>query len=322
MLNPGLDLTWFGRDFRIYRDAGLALVNGTDPWSAFDHWNGSDWHFAALPTAAQAFVPFAFIPEGIGLAVFLGATLALGVLSLRRLGLPVWWLLFPPVMEGLAAANPQILLFGLLLVGGPLARAVAVALKVYAIVPIVARMERRALLAVGLAIAASVLIGWPLWATYLGRFNEIGARVARESNGGVSAALVLDPKVFGTLLGGNQAIAWVAGIGLFGLIAGLVLLVAIRDVRSAGWLAVPLLWPATEYPAGVFALPIARRLSTWIIAMPLVPTYLLGLIVLAYEVTAGRPAIVRERPPVPLRQWITAWRRPYEPDDTFPRTES
>ena len=49
------------------------LVNGGDPWAAFDRWNGADWHFAALPVTAQLFVPFAWLPEGVGLAIFVGS---------------------------------------------------------------------------------------------------------------------------------------------------------------------------------------------------------------------------------------------------------
>ncbi len=156
--------------------------------------------------------------------------------------------------------------------------------------------------------AVSVVLAPSLWATYISRFGEIGARVAKESSGGVSAALVLDPKVFGTLLGTSETVARLAGIGLFALLAALVLLVAVRDVRSAGWLVVPLLWPAAEYHAAAFAIPIARRLATWIIAVPTIPTYLLGLIVLAYQAAAGAPALPEEPPPVGLRAWLLSLR--------------
>ena len=304
------DWTWFGRDFRIYRDAGLAILNGTDPWDAADHWNGQDWHFAAPPTAAQAFVPFALLPETLGLAVFLVVTVGVFAFAMRRLRLPLWWLVFPPVAEGVGAANPQILAFALLIVGGPviaapIGRAIASALKVYAVVPVVARREWRALVAVAVLFGLSVVLAPGLWSTYLSRFGEIGARLASESHGGVSAALVLDPKVFGTLLGTSEDVARLAGIALFGLIAALVVLVAIRDVPSAGWLAVPLLWPAAEYHAAAFVVPIARRLSMWIIAVPTIPTYLLGLIVLAYEAAAGVRALPEESPPIGLRAWLT-----------------
>jgi len=94
---------------------------------------------------------------------------------------------------------------------------------------------------------------------------------------------------------------------LYGLVAGLILLVAIRDTRAAGWLFVPLLWPGAEYHYAALALPVARRLSIWIIAIATLPTYLLGLVLLAYEVAANRPAIVKEPPPVGLVAWLRAF---------------
>jgi hypothetical protein len=303
----GWDFDWIGRDFRIYRNAALAIVNGTDPWSAFDRWNGTDWHFAALPTAAQLFVPFAWIPEEIGLAMFLGVTIGVALAALRRLGLPWWWLLFPPIMEGLAAANPQILILGLLLVGGPVARAIASGLKIYALVPVIARREWMAVLATALLIGASIALGPNLWSTYLGEFGQISARLGTESQGGVSAALLLDPTVFGSALPASGIVRVLPGLLLYGLVAGLILLVAIRDVRAAGWLFVPLLWPGAEYHYAAFALPVARRLSIWIIAIATLPTYLLGLVLLAYEVAANRPAIVREPPPMGLAAWLRAF---------------
>jgi hypothetical protein len=117
-----------------------------------------------------------------------------------------------------------------------------------------------------------------------------------ESQGGVSATLFLDPRVLP--LG--------EGLAIVGIVAILVLLVAVRDVRSAGWLAVPLLWPAAEYHYATFALPIARRTSTWILAVPLVPTYLVGLMVLAYEIVAERQPLSLQEPPEGLAEWIKA----------------
>ena len=99
------------------------------------------------------------------------------------------------------------------------------------------------------------------------------------------------------MIQGDGPVRLLPGLLLFGLVCLILLVVALRDVRSAGWLAVPLLWPAAEYHYATFAIPVARRASIWIIAVPLLPTYLLGLILLAWEVTAERRAIVREPPP-------------------------
>ncbi len=294
LVQQGLDLSWFGRDFRIYRNAALELSAGRDPLAAFSAWNGVDWHFAAPPTAAQLFVPAACLPEGVGVWLFLAGTVVALLLALRRLGLPWYWIAFPPVFEGLAAANPQILVTALLVVGGTAARAAAAGLKVYAVVPTVARREWRAVATIIAMLLLSVFLSPTAWAAYVGGYGDTVARLAHESQGGVSFAFALDPAV---LPGG-------AGIALVGVVVLLVLVVAIRDVHAAGWLAVPLLWPAAEYHYATFAMPIARRISTWILAVPLVPTYLVGLIVLAYEVVARRPSLAREAPPVGLADWL------------------
>ena len=305
----GWDTSFLARDFRIYRAAAVAVVNGTDPWQAFDRWSGVSWHFAALPPAAELFVPFAFIPETLGAAIFFGVSTFVAWVALRPLGLPRWWILFPPLTEGLLAANPQILLFGLLIVGGPAARALASALKVYALVPVIARREWRALAATAGLFLLSVAVGATAWLTYLGEFGAISARVVQESQGGVSATLLLDPRVFGPALPPSGIGHIAPSLLLYGMIALIVLAAAMRDVRAAAWMAVPLLWPAAEYHLATLAIPAARRLSTWIIAVATPPTYLLGLILLAYEISAGRRALVREPAPVGLVSWLRSLRR-------------
>lgn len=298
LVQRGLDLTWLGRDFRIYRNAALELSAGRDPLTAFSTWNGVDWHYAAPPTAAQLFAPAALVPEGVGLWLFMAGTIVAVLFALRRLGLPWYWIAFPPVFEGLAAANPQVLVTALLVVGGPVARAAAAGLKLYAVVPTVARREWRAVATIIAMLLLSVLLSPTVWAAYVGAYGDTVARLARESQGGVSFAFALDP---GVLPGG-------AGIALVGVVGLLVLVVATRDVSAAGWLVVPLLWPAAEYHYATFTLPIARRLSTWILAVPLVPTYLVGLIVLAYEIVARHPPMAREEPPVGLAEWLRSLR--------------
>jgi hypothetical protein len=87
----------------------------------------------------------------------------------------------------------------------------------------------------------------------------------------------------------------------------LVLLVAVRDVPSSAWLAVALLWPAAEYHLATMTIPVARRVSTWIIAVPTIPTYLVGLVILAYELAAGARAMhaaAEPHPAVPLRTFL------------------
>jgi Glycosyltransferase family 87 len=323
--SQGWDPSFFGRDFWIYRNAGRAVLDGTNPWEASHLWNGTDWHFAAPPPAAQLFVPFAVLPDGLALALFLVVSVGAAWLGLRRLRLPPWWLLFTPMTEGILAANPQVLIFGLVVLGGSalrptrpgtglggagwlVGRAVAVGLKVYAIVPIVARREWRSAGAVALLLTLSVATGAGLWERYLTELASISSRIVGESDGGVSAALFLRPSVFSTVLP-NEDLALVGGLLIYGLLALLVLLAAVRDVVGAGWIAAPLLFPAAEYHLATMAIPAARRLAIWVLAIPTIPTYLLGLIILAYQVTARHPALVHEdEGPEPLSRWLSALR--------------
>lgn len=154
--------------------------------------------------------------------------------------------------------------------------------------------------------AASIVVGLGIWTTYLSEFGAISARVAQETQGGVSAAVLLDPKIFGAALPADGIVRVLPGLLLFGLVGLIVLAAAMRDVRAAGWLVVPLLWPAAQYHLATLAIPAARRLSIWVIAIATPPTYLLGLILLAYEVSAGRRAMVREEPPQRLVSWLRA----------------
>jgi hypothetical protein len=296
------DLSFIGRDFAIYRNAAVALLANGDPWSASAPWNGIDWHFAAPPTSAQLFVPFTWVGAVVAWPLFAAVSVIVAWVALRRLGLPLWWLLFPPMAEGIVAGNPQILVFGLLVIGsttlrdgstGPatattVARSIAAGLKIYAIVPIVARREWRAVAGTIALVAISVVLAPAVWQHYVASFASISGRVVSESNGGLSAALFLQPRIFGTALPPSELLRLAAGLAMYGLIVALVLIVALRDVRAAGWIAAPLLWPAAEYHLATMVVPVARRWSTWVIAIPTLPTYLFGLIVLSYEVTAGR----------------------------------
>ena len=324
------DVSFVGRDFWIYRNAAVGLLSGGDPWSASAPWNGTSWHFAAPPTAAQLFIPLAWLDASLSLGIFLGLSVGIAWLGLRQLGLRWWWLAFPPMSEGVIAANPQVLVIGLLLLtgrsgatrrfGGALADAVAAGLKVYAVVPALAERRWKALIAVAAALTLSVAAAPDVWQRYLADFGSISSRVVSESDGGLSAALFLRPESFGQLT--SESVARIGGLGLFALLIGLVILVAVRDVRSAGWIAVPLLWPAAEYHLATMVMPVARRGSIWIIAIPTIPTYLLGLIVLAYEVVGERHPIPVTEKNVSLRDWL---RRPAalsalpaSPDVTFP----
>lgn len=327
---PRWETAWLGIDFRIYREAAVRLSTGGDPWTASVGWGSQQFHFAGLPTTAQLFVPFALLPEWFATGIWLAITVGGAVFILRRLRLPIWWLLFPPLLEGCLSGNPQVLILGLLLVGpaaalrpvsgetradGPrspfglrsglaavLGRAVAFGLKPYAAVPIIARREWRALGACIALLALSVAVDPALWSSYLGTAGEVTARLQREAYGGFSAWFLVDPFAFGR----ETSFAGPLGWAVLAVVVGLLGVVALRDVRAAGWLLVPLLWPSAQYHYATFALPVARRLGIWIISIPTPVTAVVGLLILAYEAAAARPALVRTTAPESLRAWMEA----------------
>ena len=118
---------------------------------------------------------------------------------------------------------------------GVAADTIAVTLKVYAIVPLLAeRRPRRIVYALGLTLATVVVAPW-LWTEYLTQFGAISARLERESAGGFSA-------FYHPVLLVPTAIA--------------IILLWRRDRKAAGWLAVPALWPSSEFHYSTFAQPV------------------------------------------------------------------
>jgi Glycosyltransferase family 87 len=174
-------------DARIYWLAARLWITGGDPWSANVVVDGYAHHFAAPPVNVLPFVPFALLPEPVAATAVVGISWIAGYLIVRRLRLPLWWLLFPPMLEGLISGNPQILLTLLLVVGSAPLAAIASVLKIYALVPVALLGRWRSGLASALVLVAGVAATWTLWPEYIRRFGEISARLDRESFGGYSA---------------------------------------------------------------------------------------------------------------------------------------
>ena len=121
---------------------------------------GSTYHFAGLPPAVLAFVPTAWLPESVVAIVSAGVSFAAGAWIIGRLGLAWWWLLFPPLVMGALSANPGVVLLALLLSRWPPAEGLAGALKVYAILPMLAERRWRGLAAFGLIASPRCHCGW------------------------------------------------------------------------------------------------------------------------------------------------------------------
>ena len=237
LLKDGVPL---GQDIQIYYRAVQEWLAGGDPWSASVAVNPhAIFHYAGSPATTVLLAPSALFSEGQFTALWLVLSAMSAVAIVRWLKLPIWWLLFPPTVEALYSGNPQLVVLMLLLAGagraGVAADTIAVTLKVYAIVPLLAeRRPRRIVYALGLTLATVVVAPW-LWTEYLTQFGAISARLERESAGGFSA-------FYHPVLLVPTAIA--------------IILLWRRDRKAAGWLAVPALWPSSEFHYSTFAQPV------------------------------------------------------------------
>jgi hypothetical protein len=242
-----------GFDARLYLDATRAWLAGGDPWSVV--LDGQ--RFAAPPPTLVPLAPLAVLPEALGVAIMLGLSVAGVVATVRLLRLPWWWLLFPPFLDGWWNGNPQTLLIPLILVGaGP----VAAFLKIYAIVPIALTLRWRALAVTGIAL----LITAPFlpWSEYLAKFGELSDVLATQSAGGLSAT----------------AIPWLIPIGVVALV--------VCGRERAAWLAVPVLWPSTQWYYSTLAVPAVTPIAAAILAFQLPGAPVVAAVAVAIEVGA------------------------------------
>lgn len=223
-----------GFDGRLYLRATSAWLDGQDPWILI-----ATQRFAAPPPTLIPLAPIALLPEDLGVALLLLAAVAGAIATVRLLHLPWWWLLFPPLVDGAWNANPQTLLVPLILVGaGP----VAAFLKVYAIVPMALTLRWRALLVT----AALLLLTAPLlpWASYIRQFGDLSQVLATQSDGGLSATAV--PL----------------------LIPVAVIALAFSGRERTAWLAVPVLWPSTQWYYSTLAMPALTSVAAAFMAIP------------------------------------------------------
>jgi hypothetical protein len=235
-----VDLGW---DAVVYARAARALLDGGNPWTAGIP-NGT---FAAPPPSLIPFLPFAYLPDLVTQLAWVGLSIVAALYVFRRLRLPLWWFLFPPVLLAIVAGSSALPLVALLVRGGVIADAAAVVGRIYSAVPLAVLGRWRALLVA----AAVILVTAPFldWGVYLRDLPSINATLAAQSGSG------------------NSALAVPILIPLAA--AGLLLL----GRRRAAWLAVPALWPNAQEYYAVIALPVAAEvpLATMAMATPLTP---------------------------------------------------
>jgi hypothetical protein len=237
-----------GIDAMIYYRGVVAWLHGINPWDAAVVIGGSTFHYAGSPVTTVLMAPAGLLSEDAFTVAWLVLTWAAAVWTLRRLRFPLWWMLFPPIAEALFSANPQLVVLALLVANRSWMSAVATGLKVYAFIPLVGEWRwRQIALAVALY-AATFVIAPGLWLDYLRLFGSISSRLESETQQGGSAFY------FPLLL----AVTVVA-----------LLILALRDRRAAGWLAVPAVWPSSQFHYSTMALPVMSPLLAVLLALPI-----------------------------------------------------
>ena len=253
-----------GFDARLYLRATRAWLDGLDPWIFIE-----SQRFAAPPPTLIPLAPFALLPEDVGVAILFLAAVLGAVATVRLLHLPWWWLLFPPLIDGVWNANPQVLLVPLILVGaGP----VAAFLKVYAIVPIALTLRWRGLLVT----AGLLLVTAPLlpWASYVRQFGDLSQVLVTQSDGGLSAT----------------AVPWLIPIAVVALI--------LCGRERTAWLAVPVLWPSTQWYYSTLAMPALTSIAAALMAIP-IP---------GFAVAAAAVAVAAERRRTASTSLVEDWK--------------
>ncbi|MGO9179226.1 MAG: hypothetical protein ACLQBX_02490 [Candidatus Limnocylindrales bacterium] len=240
-----------GRDARIYQAATRAWLSGGDPWTA--SYRGT--LFAGPPLSLLPLAPFAWLPPGTFVVLMMLASAVAAVYALRVLGLPAWWLLFPPLVQGIAEGNPNVIVLALLVSGSRLGGTVAVLFKVYAAIPLLLLGRWRAL---GLSFVV-VIVTLPVlpWGAFVS--HDVVGTLSRQSVGG-----------------------WSAWVWLPLVPVALVALVAVGRRRAAWW-ATPALWPETQFHYSLLALPAITPLSAAVLAIPVHGLPAVALAVAAVE---------------------------------------
>ena len=265
-----------GYDGMLYRDATVRWLAGGDPWSATTGYA----LFGAPPPTLIAMLPFALLPEALARIALVGLGVAASVWLIRRLRLPLWWLAFPPLVDGMYIANPHVFVVPLLVAG---AAPLAIFVKVYAGAVPALLLRWRALLVTAILVIATV--PFLPWASFIQRWPQVSAALASQSGGGGLSALAT-PRLL------PIAIAAALYLG---------------RTRLAWW-AVPAFWPYTQWYYSSMILPVATPLAAAALAVPVQGATTVGIVLAAVEL-----AWLRRRTGQALRPRLADWLPEPEP---------
>lgn len=237
-------------DSTLYLRGTAAWLRGDDPWSV----HMSTLYYAAAPPSLLPMVPFAILPEAASLTILTVLAVAASFWTLRHLGLPWWWITWPPLVDNLWNGNPQLFLVPLLLGSfGWFAPIV----KAYAIVPLILQLRLKAMMAT--AIVGIVTLPLLPWGEYLSRLSETSTLLSQQSQGGMSA--------------------WFFPA----LVPFAVVAVIAMGRERASWWAIPALWPSTQWYYSLMAMPVLTPLTAAILAAPVQGGPAVAAIVAAVE---------------------------------------
>lgn len=239
---------FFFLDGTLYIEATRTWLAGGDPFTVEIH----QLTLAAPPPTFLPLVPLAALPPGLGLAILIVALAVSAVLTVRLLGLPWWWLAFPPLVECVITGNAHGLLLPLMLTGHGW---LAILLKMYAAIPLAILGQWRQLLLAAVAILVTIPI-LP-WGPYIGKYADIAARYAETSRAGLPPDLLL----------------------AFAPLALLALLMIGRE--RAAWMAVPALWPSPQPYYSTLGMPTRSAAAMAVVAAPIPQSGLFALLLLA-----------------------------------------
>jgi hypothetical protein len=116
-----------GGDALIYYRAAVMWAAGGNPWDAYIVATDGigRLHFYAFPPTVVLLQPFTLLPESWVPLTGIALQGAAAIFVVHRLALPWWWLIFPPIVTGVFAGNPSLIMLALLLMSHPALKAIA-----------------------------------------------------------------------------------------------------------------------------------------------------------------------------------------------------